>query len=87
MTDVSAPGKEEMPSLRDCVLHQVGRYFADLGSEAPQNLHQKVMEEVERALLEKVLQQHAGQRGIAAQCLGINRNTLSKKIQYYGLEI
>ncbi|WP_308389627.1 helix-turn-helix domain-containing protein [Acidithiobacillus sp. AMEEHan] len=76
-----------MPSLRDCVLHEVGRYFADLGSETPQNLYQKVMEEVERALLEKVLLQHAGQRASAARSLGINRNTLSKKIQHYGLEI
>ncbi|MEY2341756.1 helix-turn-helix domain-containing protein [Acidithiobacillus sp. IBUN Pt1247-S3] len=84
--DEFAPG-DEMPSLRECIFHQVARYFADLGSELPRDLHQQVMEEVERALLEKVLRQCDGQRGIAAQCLGINRNTLSKKIQRYGLEI
>ncbi|WP_248884427.1 helix-turn-helix domain-containing protein [Igneacidithiobacillus siniensis] len=79
--------RDQMPSLRDCIFHEVEQYFSDLGTALPRDLYQQVMEEVERALLEKVLQRSGGQKGIAAQCLGINRNTLSKKIQRYGLDI
>ncbi|MEL5848676.1 MAG: helix-turn-helix domain-containing protein [Candidatus Igneacidithiobacillus chanchocoensis] len=79
--------REQMPSLRECVDSEVTRYFADLGGEVPRELHTKVMEEVERALLETVLRHSEGRRGDAAQWLGINRNTLSKKIQRYGLDV
>ncbi|MBU2822654.1 Fis family transcriptional regulator, partial [Acidithiobacillus ferrooxidans] len=50
------------------------------------NLHALIVEEVERALLAHTLQHCGGQRGMAAQWLGINRNTLRKKLQTYGLD-
>ena len=77
----------DMPSLRECVHREVTRYFSDLGAELPCELHAKVMEEVEQALLETVLRHSEGRRGDAAQWLGINRNTLSKKIQRNGLDV
>ncbi len=73
-------------TLRECVAAKVERYLQDLGAEVPQGLHARVMEEVERALLAKILEHCEGQKGLAAQWLGINRNTLSKKIQNYGLD-
>ncbi|MHB0888286.1 helix-turn-helix domain-containing protein [Acidithiobacillus sp.] len=73
-------------SIGDCVELVVQQYLADLQGETPSNMHRLVMEAVERTLLDTVLQHCAGQRGIAAQWLGINRNTLRKKLQSYGLE-
>jgi Fis family transcriptional regulator len=40
---------------------------------------------VEKPLLEVVLRHTQGNQTLAAQVLGINRNTLRKKIQQYGL--
>ncbi|MHB1202960.1 MAG: helix-turn-helix domain-containing protein [Acidithiobacillus sp.] len=76
----------EPMSLGDCVELVVQQYLADLQGETPSNMHRLVMEAVERALLDTVLQHCEGQRGVAAQWLGINRNTLRKKLQSYGLE-
>ncbi len=73
-------------SLSDCVVLIVDRYLDDLQGEIPCNLHSMVIEQVERALLEHTLKHCAGQRGLAAQWLGINRNTLRKKLQNYGLD-
>ncbi|MCE5388013.1 MAG: Fis family transcriptional regulator [Acidithiobacillus sp.] len=74
-------------SLRDCVRQEVEQYLADLGDQPAVDLYQRVLEEAERAVLEKVMEHCQGQRGLAAQCLGINRNTLRKKLQHYGLDI
>lgn len=73
-------------SLSDCVTLIMDRYLADLQGEVPSNLHALIIDEVERALLANTLQHCSGQRGTAAQWLGINRNTLRKKLQAYGLD-
>lgn len=76
----------ESMTLSDCVVMIVDRYLDDLQGEAPNNLHTQVIEQVECALLEHTLKKCNGQRGTAAQWLGINRNTLRKKLQNYGLD-
>ncbi|WP_414040354.1 helix-turn-helix domain-containing protein [Acidithiobacillus sp. M4-SHS-6] len=76
----------EFRTLSDCVIMMVDRYVEDLDGEAPNNLHAQIIEQVERALLDHTLKKCAGQRGMAAQWLGINRNTLRKKLQDYGLD-
>jgi Fis family transcriptional regulator len=40
-----------------------------------------VLKNVERPMLELVLDRAAGNQSVAAEMLGINRNTLRKKIQ------
>jgi Fis family transcriptional regulator len=40
---------------------------------------------VEKPLIETVLQHAEGNQSRAAELLGINRNTLRKKIQQYGI--
>ena len=40
---------------------------------------------VERPMLEVVMQQAANNQTVAAQMLGINRNTLRKKLSDHGL--
>jgi two-component system response regulator AtoC len=50
------------------------------------NLYQKVVGRVERELIEQVLTDSAGIQIRAAARLGINRNTLHKKMKEFGLE-
>jgi Fis family transcriptional regulator len=60
-------------------------YFQDLDGHAPDNLYDMVINEVERPLLETVLQHARGNQSRAAKILGINRSTLRKKLDQYGL--
>ena len=50
------------------------------------NLHERIVSLVERELIQQVLQRCSGVQTKAAARLGINRNTLHKKISEYGLE-
>lgn len=62
------------------------RYFRDLNGEEPVNLHGMVMSEVEKPLLELVMERAESNQTRAARMLGINRNTLRKKLRSYNLE-
>jgi Fis family transcriptional regulator len=61
-------------------------YFDQLNGHQPDGLYRLVMEEVERPLLEILMDYCSGNQTKAAQCLGLNRGTLRKKLQYYGLD-
>jgi len=77
---------EKTPPLRACVQRSLDTYFKELGDTETQNLHALVVAEVEKPLLEAVLQRTAGNQLRAARILGINRNTLRKKLDQYGLK-
>jgi Fis family transcriptional regulator len=72
--------------LNGCVRQALEKYFADLDGHAPGELYQLMLGEVERPLLEKVMQHTGGNQTQASQLLGINRGTLRKKLKQYGLE-
>ncbi len=57
-----------------------------LAGPHPQNLHATIVHRVERELIGQVMAACEGVRVKAAARLGINRNTLHKKLQEYGLE-
>jgi len=71
--------------LSSFVRSAVEAYFRDLNGHTPGNLYEMVMAEVERPLLETVMQQVQGNQTRAAKMLGINRSTLRKKLTHYGL--
>lgn len=79
----------ESPSqsaLGECVARTVRRYLADIGDTVcDQGLHALVIREVETPLLREVLAFHHGNQSRAAVALGINRATLRKKLNEYGL--
>lgn len=56
------------------------------GGEASDNLHPQIMNLVEKELITQVLTLAKGTQTKTAQMLGINRNTLHKKIEDYGLQ-
>ncbi len=62
-------------------------YFQDLDGEEPCcELYEMVMNCVEKPLLEMVLTQVGGNQTRASEMLGINRNTLRKKMQLHGID-
>jgi len=62
------------------------QYFKDLNGEQPQKLHNLFINEVEKPFLKVVMQQVKGNQSRAADLLGINRNTLRKKLKTYDLD-
>ena len=67
--------------IADTVKRSLEKYFRDLDGEIPRSVYDMVIRNVERPLLEVVLDRAEGNQTIAAQMLGINRNTLRKKMQ------
>jgi len=63
-------------SVRDSLL----RYFEDLGGEAPEDMYAMVLRLVEKPLLEVVMHHAGHNQSRAAEWLGLNRNTLRKKL-------
>ena len=62
----------------------VDDYFKDLEGENPScAVYDMVMNCVEKPLIESVLQHAGGNQTRAAELLGLNRNTLRKKIQQH----
>lgn len=61
-------------------------YFADLDGHKPaQDLYDMVMKEVEVPLLKSIMRFTGGNQSKAAEILGINRSTLRKKLERYGI--
>jgi Fis family transcriptional regulator len=61
-------------------------YFSDLDGEKPCAVYDMVINCVEKPLLEAVLHRVQGNQTHAAAMLGINRNTLRKKMQTHGIK-
>lgn len=61
-------------------------FFRDLDGEPAFNVHEMVMNSVEKPLLEMVLSHVGNNQSRAAEMLGINRNTLRKKMAVYGIK-
>lgn len=72
-------------TLSNAVRQAIEGYFAALDGHEPNALYRMVLAEVERPLLEAVLQQAHGNQCRAAAFLGISRGTLRKKLKEYRL--
>ncbi len=71
--------KEEQ-DLQACVRSSINDYFKDLGEQEPSGLHDLFLQTVEKPLLEVVMARAENNQSRAAQWLGMNRNTLRKKL-------
>ena len=71
--------------LSQCIQASLTNYFEDLDGHAPGKLYDIVLTEIEQPLLEVVMQQTSNNVTKAAEILGLNRGTLRKKLQKYGL--
>ncbi|MHB8623187.1 MAG: DNA-binding transcriptional regulator Fis [Sulfuricaulis sp.] len=77
--------KERKPPLAACVKQSLERYFNDLNGEKTTGVYEMVINEVEKPLLEIVMRHVHSNQCKAAEILGINRNTLRKKLKLYKL--
>jgi Fis family transcriptional regulator len=72
--------------IEDCIHASLEEYFRDLRGAEPADVHGMVMRLAERALLTVVMAHAGGNQSRAAQWLGMNRNTLRKKLQEHKLQ-
>ena len=68
-----------------CIRSAVQQYFLDLRGTEPSGVHEMIIRAVERPLLEVVMTRAEGNQSRAAAWLGINRNTLHRKLREHGL--
>ncbi|HTW36649.1 MAG TPA: nitrogen regulation protein NR(I) [Rhizomicrobium sp.] len=84
----SANGSDEPPTLSASIEQHLARYFAEQGGRLPPaGLYDRILQDVERPLLSICLAATRGNQIRAAHLLGLNRNTLRKKIRDLGLEV
>jgi two-component system nitrogen regulation response regulator GlnG len=78
----------EQDSISAAVERILKRYFAAHGDALPPaGLHDRVLREVERPLIELTLASTRGNQVRAAHLLGVNRNTLRKKIRDLDIQV
>ena len=71
--------------LAKCVTDSLEQYFRDLDGEKPAAIYDMVLKSVEKPMLELVLAKAGTNQTLAAEMLGINRNTLRKKLTEHQL--
>ena len=87
------PGRPSEESRQDdnlasTVEGHLGRYFAAHGDSLPPNgLYDRILHEVEKPLISLSLMATRGNQIKAAQMLGLNRNTLRKKIRELDIQV
>ncbi len=66
--------------IEEAVRESLEQYFRDLRGTEPHAVHDMVLSAVERPVLEVVMKHAEGNQSKAAEWLGINRNTLRRKL-------
>jgi len=77
--------RTSQPTIDESVAFNLQKYFRDLDGSHPSAIYDMVLRAVERPMLEVVMKEAAGNQSRASDLLGINRNTLRKKLQQHGL--
>lgn len=71
--------------LADCVKKSLDEYFKHLDGQPPHAIYDMVLGCIEKPMLEYILNKVGGNQSKAAEILGLNRNTLRKKMAEYHL--
>jgi Fis family transcriptional regulator len=66
--------------IEECVRNSLEGYFKDLRGTEPDGMYEMMVRVVEKPLLEVVMQHADKNQSRAAEWLGLNRNTLRKKL-------
>ena len=72
-------------NLQDIIETLLDKYFKDLDGENPNDVYDMVLHSVEKPLLIYIMNYAQGNQTRAAKILGLNRNTLRKKLEFYNL--
>jgi len=79
--------KKEKLSLQQAVTQNIEMYFDDMQHEVPEGLYELFLSQVEPPLIKVVLKRCHNNRSKAADMLGMNRNTLRKKMSLYRITL
>ncbi|TAG34359.1 MAG: Fis family transcriptional regulator [Polaromonas sp.] len=66
--------------IEECIRTSLEAYFKDLHGTEPDRIYDMMVDAVEKPLLEVVMKHADQNQSRAAQWLGLNRNTLRKKL-------
>ncbi|SLM47630.1 conserved protein of unknown function [Nitrospira japonica] len=77
----AAANGQAAPSLEDFIERKMGDFVKGMRNGSGRNLHPMLISAIERPLITRALQETKGNQIQAAELLGLNRNTLRKKIQ------
>jgi Fis family transcriptional regulator, factor for inversion stimulation protein len=66
--------------IDECIRAALEQYFDDLRGTEPHAVHDLIMNAVEKPMLDVVMKHADGNQSKAAEWLGINRNTLRRKL-------
>jgi Fis family transcriptional regulator, factor for inversion stimulation protein len=72
-------------AIEACVRESVENYFTDMQDVEPRGMYDMMMGVMEKPLIEAVMLRAGHNQSKAAQWLGLNRNTLRKKLIDYDL--
>lgn len=73
-------------SLSEVIAERLKVFFSSHATSLPINLHETILEQVERPLIIETLRITEGNQIKAAEVLGLNRNTLRKKIKLFNID-
>ncbi len=72
--------------LGNSVTIALEEYFKDLDGQPPHAVYDMVLACVEKPMIQYVLNRAGGNQSKTAEILGLNRNTLRKKMAQYQIE-
>lgn len=72
-------------TLREHVQVTIRRFLADMGATEPENLYQKLLDEIEPPLIEETLRYTGWNQSRAAKILGMTRNTLRSRLRKFSI--
>jgi Fis family transcriptional regulator, factor for inversion stimulation protein len=75
----------ERQSIEACIRANLEDYFRDLDGTDPTGLYDMLLKVIEKPLLDVVMQRAGQNQSRAADWLGLNRNTLRKKLVEHDL--
>jgi len=78
---------ETKTDISGCINESLDQYIKDLDGEHPTNVYDMVIGMVEKPLLTYIMGISKGNQSKAAEILGLNRNTLRKKLKQYKIDI
>ncbi len=67
-------------NIEECIRDSLESYFRDLRGVEPTAMYDMILKVVEKPLLDVVMKHSEGNQSRAAEWLGINRNTLRRKL-------
>ncbi len=71
--------------IEECIRQSLEAYFKDLKGTEPSGMYDMMVGILEKPMLEVVMRQANHNQSKAAEWLGLNRNTLRKKLLEHGL--